>query len=131
MTDSQAASHDTRHRGIDLAAKAAQIPAQWSPRVVAELNDYQCKVVRIEGDFVWHDHPDTDELFLVLEGELRIDFRDGAVTLGPGELYIVPRGVEHKPYAAREVKLLLVEPRGVPNTGSSGGALTAENDVWI
>jgi mannose-6-phosphate isomerase-like protein (cupin superfamily) len=119
------------YRAIDPSAKAAMIPAQWSPRVVAELNDYQCKVVRIEGDFVWHDHPDTDELFLVLDGELRIDFRDGAVVLRPGELFVVPRGVEHKPYAEREVRMLLIEPRGVVNTGSAGGDRTAANDLWI
>ena len=116
---------------IDLNAKAASIAEQWSPRVVAELNDYQFKVVRIEGDFVWHDHPETDEAFLVLEGELRIDFRDGAVTVRPGELFVVPKGVEHKPYAANEVKLLLVEPRGTLNTGHVGGERTARNDVWI
>ena len=119
------------HCPIDLVAKASAIDAQWSPRVVAELNDYQCKVVRIEGDFVWHDHPETDELFLVLDGELRIDFRDGAVTLRAGDLCVVPKGVEHKPYAAREVKLLLIEPRGVLNTGHVGGERTARNDVWI
>lgn len=118
-------------RGVDLLAKAGMIDAQWSPRVVAELNDYQFKVVRLEGDFVWHDHPDTDEAFLVLEGELRIDFRNGSVTLHPGELYVVPKGMEHKPYAAREAKVLLLEPRGVPNTGSAGGERTAANDVWI
>lgn len=119
------------YQSVPLADKAAAIPAQWSPRVVAELNDYQCKVVRIEGDFVWHSHPETDELFLVLDGELRIDFRDGAVTIRPGELYVVPRGVEHKPFAAREVRMLLVEPRGTVNTGDAGGARTAENDLWI
>jgi mannose-6-phosphate isomerase-like protein (cupin superfamily) len=122
----------TRTRtSIDLRGKASSIPEQWAQRVVAELNDYQFKVVRIEGDFVWHDHPDTDEAFLVLEGELRIDFRDGAVTVRPGELFVVPKGVEHKPYAAAEVKLLLVEPRGVVNTGSAGGERTTPNDIWI
>lgn len=116
---------------IDLRGKAASISEQWLPRVVAELNDYQFKVVRIEGDFVWHDHPETDEAFLVLEGELRIDFRDGSVVVRSDELYVVPKGVEHKPYAAAEVKLLLVEPRGVTNTGSAAGERTAPNDVWI
>ncbi|HZN98176.1 MAG TPA: cupin domain-containing protein [Gemmatimonadales bacterium] len=116
---------------INLDEKLQMIGEQWSPRVVAELNDYQFKLVRIEGDFVWHDHPETDEAFLVLDGELRIDFRDGAVTLGPGELFVVPRGVEHKPFAEKEVKLLLIEPRGVLNTGHAGGERTAANDVWI
>ena len=116
---------------IDLRAKSALIGELWSPRVVAELNDYQFKVVRIQGDFVWHDHPETDEAFLVLEGELRIDFRDGAVTIRPGELFVVPKGVEHKPYAAGEVKMMLVEPRGTLNTGHVGGERTAQNDIWI
>ena len=119
------------YQGIDLLEKAGMIGEQWSPRVVAELNDYQLKVVRIAGDFVWHDHPETDEAFLVLEGELRIDFRDGSVELGPGQLYVVPKGVEHKPYAASEVKLLLIEPRGILNTGHVGGERTAVNDLWI
>lgn len=119
------------YQAINLKQKAALIPGQWLPRVVAELNDYQFKVARIEGDFIWHDHAETDEAFIVVEGELRIDFRDGAVTLGPGELFVVPKGAEHKPYAAKEVTLLLIEPRGVTNTGSSGGERTAENDVWI
>lgn len=116
---------------INLQHKLSLLDEQWSPRVVAEMNDYQFKVVRLEGDFVWHDHSDTDEAFLVLDGELRIDFRDGSVTLGPGELYVVPRGVEHKPYAEGEVRLMLIEPRGVPNTGNAGGDRTADNDLWI
>jgi mannose-6-phosphate isomerase-like protein (cupin superfamily) len=116
---------------IDLRKKARQIPEPWSPRVVAELNDYQFKVVRIEGDFVWHAHTETDEAFLVLEGELRIDLRDRSVTLHPGELFVVPKGLEHKPFALGEVTLLLVEPRGVTNTGTAGGERTAQNDLWI
>ncbi len=116
---------------IRLNEKLGLFTDQWQPRVVAEMNDYQFKVVRIEGDFVWHDHKDTDETFLVLEGELRIDFRDGAVTLQAGDLYVVPKGVEHKPYAEREVKMMLIEPRGVVNTGEQGGERTAENGVWI
>ena len=86
---------------------------QWQPKVVAEMNDYQFKIVKLQGDFVWHDHKDTDETFLVMEGELRIDFRDGAVRVAAGEMFVVPKGVEHKPYAEKEVKLLLIEPRGV------------------
>ncbi|WEX78203.1 cupin domain-containing protein [Sinorhizobium numidicum] len=116
---------------INFGDKLAQFTDRWQPRVIAELNDYQFKIVRIEGDFVWHDHPETDEAFIVLEGTLRIDFRDGAVTIGPGEMYIVAKGVEHKPYAASEVKMLLIEPRGVLNTGHAGGERTARNDVWI
>jgi mannose-6-phosphate isomerase-like protein (cupin superfamily) len=119
------------YRAINFAEKIGLIREQWTPRVVAELNDYQFKVVRIEGDFVWHDHPETDEAFIVLDGELRIDFRDGSVLLGPGEMFVVPKGVEHKPFAKREVKMLLVEPRGVLNTGNAGGERTALNDIWI
>jgi mannose-6-phosphate isomerase-like protein (cupin superfamily) len=116
---------------INLADKLSKITDHWQPRVVVELNDYQFKLVKIEGDFIWHSHADTDEAFIVVEGELRIDFRDGAVTIGPGEMYVVKKGVEHKPYAAREVKMMLIEPRGVTNTGDAGGERTAPNDVWI
>jgi mannose-6-phosphate isomerase-like protein (cupin superfamily) len=119
------------YKAINFAEKLGLLDEQWSPRVVAELNDYQFKVVRIEGDFIWHDHPETDEAFIVLDGELRIDFRDGSVLLRPGEMFVVPKGVEHKPFAEREVKMLLVEPRGILNTGHAGGERTAQNDVWI
>ncbi|HTV09522.1 MAG TPA: cupin domain-containing protein [Candidatus Aquilonibacter sp.] len=104
---------------------------RWSPRVIAEMNDYQFKLVKLEGDFVWHSHAETDETFFVVEGELRIDFRDGAVMVGPGEMFVVPKGVEHKPFAAREVKMMLVEPKGVVNTGEVCGEMTAENDLWV
>ncbi len=116
---------------VNFASKFAMLQEQWAPRVVAEMNDYQFKIVKLEGDFVWHDHKDTDEAFFVLGGSLRIEFRDGAVELSEGELFVVPKGVEHKPYAEREALVLLIEPRGVPNTGSAGGARTAENDIWI
>ncbi len=119
------------HKPINFAEKLSLFSDQWQPRVIAELNDYQFKIVRIEGDFIWHDHKDTDEAFIVLEGTLRIDFHDGSVTLGPGEMYVVPKGVEHKPYAEREVKMLLIEPRGTLNTGHEGGERAAENDRWI
>ncbi|KKA05128.1 cupin [Pseudomonas ogarae] len=121
----------TRYTPINFAQKYSLFQEQWTPKVVAEMNDYQFKLARLEGDFVWHTHADTDETFIVLEGELRIDFRDGAVTLGPGEMYVVKKGVEHKPSAAQEVKLLLIEPRGVINTGEETNERTAVNDVWI
>ena len=119
------------YRSVNFGQKFGLLREQWQPRVVAELNVYQFKVVRLEGDFVWHSHADTDEAFVVMEGELRIDFRDGAVRIGSGEMFVVPKGIEHKPYAEREVKMLLIEPRGVPNTGDQGGERTTQNDVWI
>jgi mannose-6-phosphate isomerase-like protein (cupin superfamily) len=120
-----------RYEAINLASKFTLFKEQWQPKVVAEMNDYQFKIVRLQGDFIWHDHKNTDEIFIVLEGVLRIDFRDGAVRIGPGEMFVVPKGVEHKPYAEQEVKLLLIEPRGVLNTGEAGGGRTPETDVWI
>ena len=119
------------YQAINFAQKLSLIDEQWQPKVVAEMNDYQFKIVKLQGDFIWHDHKDTDETFIVLEGDLRIDFRDGALHLSTGEMFVVPKGVEHKPFAEREVKLLLIEPRGVLNTGHAGGARTAESDVWI
>ena len=117
---------------ISLGGKFELFSEQWQPKVVAEMNDYQFKIVRIEGDFVWHRHADTDETFIVLEGPFRIDFRDGDVTLRAGEMFVVPKGKEHKPFAESEVKLLLIEPRGVANTGDeSASERTAQNDVWI
>ncbi len=115
----------------NLKEKFGLLTKQWQPRVVAELNDYQFKVARLEGDFIWHDHPETDEAFLVIEGRLRIDFPDGSVDISAGELFVVPRGMRHKPYAESEVKLLLIEPRGVVNTGEEGGERTAHQDLWI
>jgi mannose-6-phosphate isomerase-like protein (cupin superfamily) len=119
------------YTAVNLAHKFALLQQQWQPRVIAEMNDYQFKVVKLQGDFVWHDHQHTDETFVVIDGVLRIDFRDGAVRVGPGEMFVVPKGVEHKPYAEREVLLLLIEPRGVLNTGESGGDRTAQNDLWL
>jgi mannose-6-phosphate isomerase-like protein (cupin superfamily) len=122
---------------IDLIGKIALIDGHWQPRVVAEMNDYQFKVVKVEGEFPWHRHADTDETFIVLEGELRIDFRagpsgDGSIVLQAGQMAVVPKGVEHKPSAQTEVKMLLIEPRGVVNTGDGPmGGRTVENDQWI
>jgi mannose-6-phosphate isomerase-like protein (cupin superfamily) len=116
---------------INLAEKLATFSDRWSPRVIAEMNDYQFKLVKLQGEFVWHDHKDTDEVFLVVDGEMEIGFRDRTVTLRTGELLVVPKGVEHITRAAQECHVLLVEPRGVVNTGDAGGDLTAANDVWI
>jgi mannose-6-phosphate isomerase-like protein (cupin superfamily) len=110
------------HQSINFGQKFGLFQEQWQPKVIAEMNDYQFKIVKLEGDFVWHHHNDTDETFIVIEGTLRIDFRDGAVDVSAGEMFVVPKGVEHKPYAEREVKLLLIEPRGVPNTGDEGAS---------
>ena len=117
------------YEAINFGKKFALFDGQWQPKVVAEMNDYQFKIVKLQGDFIWHDHKDTDETFMVIEGELRIDFRDGTVRVAAGEMFVVPKGVEHKPYAEKEVKLLLIEPRGVLNTGHEGGKRTAQNDV--
>jgi mannose-6-phosphate isomerase-like protein (cupin superfamily) len=119
------------HFPVHLKAKLAQIPDLWAPRVVAQLNDYHIKIARIQGEFVWHSHPETDELFLIVQGELTIQLRDGEVTLREGELFVVPRGVEHRPIAAEECHILLVEPAGTVNTGDTGGGRTAPADVWI
>jgi mannose-6-phosphate isomerase-like protein (cupin superfamily) len=119
------------HQAINFQQKFALFAEPWQPRVIAEMNDYQFKLVRLAGDFVWHAHADTDEVFIVLDGRLRIDFRDGAVELTDGEMFVVPKGVEHKPFADGEVKALLVEPRGVVNTGQTASGLTARNDVWV
>lgn len=116
---------------INFEEKLAKFSDHWSPKIVARMNDYHLKVVKVQGDFVWHSHAGTDEVFLVLKGELRIDFREGPVTLKTGEMMVVPQGVEHKPYAAEECHLLLVEPAGTINTGDAGGALTAEDEVWV
>lgn len=114
------------HDKVDLAAALASFSDTWSPRIVARYNDNKVVVAHAEGEFVWHSHPDTDDLFLVLAGELTIELRDRPdVTLGPGELYVVPRGVEHRPAASEGAQILIVEPEGTVNTGDAGGALTA------
>jgi mannose-6-phosphate isomerase-like protein (cupin superfamily) len=116
---------------INLRDKLDRIAGHWQPRVVAELNDYQFKLAKIQGEFVWHAHADTDEVFFVVDGEMTLEFRDGKVDLKAGDMYVVPRGVEHKPVAARECAIMLVEPRGTVNTGSAGGERTAPNDLWV
>jgi mannose-6-phosphate isomerase-like protein (cupin superfamily) len=115
---------------VNLAARAALLTDAWSPRIVAQLNDYHLKVARLEGAFVWHSHPETDEAFLVLDGALRIELRDGALALAPGDLAVIPRGVEHRPVADGVCHVLLIEPAGTVNTGDAGGARTVD-PAWI
>jgi mannose-6-phosphate isomerase-like protein (cupin superfamily) len=119
------------YKPINLAEKFGKFTEQWSPRVVAEMNDYQFKLSKLQGEFIWHSHPETDEVFLVVHGSMTIEFRDGRVDLKAGEMFVVPRGVEHKPVAASECQLMIIEPRGVANTGDAGGERTAKNDVWV
>src|SRR5256712_9232853 len=112
---------------INLADKLAKFSEQWSPKIVAQMNDYHFKLVKIQGEFIWHRHAETDEVFIVLDGDMTIQLRDGSVHLKAGEMFVVPRGVEHKPSAVTECKIMLVEPCDVINTGDAGGAYTAPN----
>lgn len=115
---------DRPHRAVNLAEKLSQFSEHWSPRTVAEFNGHDVMVVKVKGEFVWHHHDDTDDFFLVLKGRLTIRLRHGDVELGPGELFVVPVGVEHQPFAAEEAELLLIEPSGTPNTGDEATAAT-------
>jgi len=116
---------------IKLREKLSKFSEHWSPKIIAQMNDYHFKLVKFSGDFVWHRHDETDEVFMVLEGEMSIQFRDGKARLRAGELFVVPKGVEHKPFAESECHVLLVEPSGTINTGSAGGERTAADNVWI
>ena len=113
---------------VNLADKLAAVSGYFSPKIVGQLNDLKLEVVKARGEFVWHTHPDTDDFFLVLDGRLTIQLRDRDVELGPGELFVVPRGVEHCPRADEEAHVLLIEPLGTPNTGDAGGPLTAAEE---
>jgi len=115
---------------VNLSAKLALIDEHWKPKIVARMNDNDIILVKVQGEFVWHKHDDTDDFFLVVKGHLTIQLRDRNVELAEGELFVVPRGVEHCPLADEEAHVLLIEPRGTPNTGDAGGPLTTEKD-WI
>jgi len=121
---------DTHNQAINFKQKFELFTSQWSPKIIAQMNEYHFKLVKVEGDFIWHEHKNTDEVFIVLEGQLRIDFRDGSVLLNEGEMVVVQKGVEHKPFAAKECKILLVEPAGTVNTGDAGGNKTSQAE-WI
>ena len=116
---------------INFKEKLSRFSEHWSPKIIAQMNDYHFKLVKFKGDFVWHRHDDTDEVFINLDGEMSIEFRDGKIDLKAGEMFVVPKGVEHKPIAENECKIMLVEPAGTVNTGNAGGEMTAENDIWI
>jgi mannose-6-phosphate isomerase-like protein (cupin superfamily) len=111
---------------VNLGEKLALVDEHWQPKIVAQINAYDVRIVKVKGEFVWHKHDDTDDFFLVLEGHLTIQLRDRDVELDEGELYVVPRGVEHCPRAEEEASVLLIEPSGTVNTGDAGGPLTAE-----
>ena len=116
---------------INIKSKLKTFSDLWSPKVIAEMNDYQLKLVKIKDDFIWHSHEDTDEVFIVLEGSMHIEFNDETVKLSKGELLVVPKGTKHRPFAHEEATIMLVEPRGVINTGDTNSDLTAKNDQWI
>ena len=116
---------------INLQSKYKKFNDLWSPKVIAEMNDYQFKLAKIKDDFIWHQHSDTDEVFIVIEGTINIEFEDETVQLDAGEMIVVPKGKKHRPYAKEEAKIMLVEPKGVTNTGDIQSDLTALNDQWI
>ncbi|MCP4024486.1 MAG: cupin domain-containing protein [Desulfobacteraceae bacterium] len=120
-----------KYTPINFGEKLKTFSERWSPKIIAQLNDYQFKLVKIKGEFTWHSHEDTDEVFICLQGKMAIEFRQGVVQMKEGELFVVPKGKEHRPVAKEECSMLLVEPEGVVNTGDNPGELTADDDVWI
>jgi len=116
---------------INFKEKFSKFTEHWSPKVIAEMNDYQFKLVKIKDDFIWHQHSNTDEVFIVLEGNMSIEFEDKTVELSEGEMLVVNKGDKHKPFANKECMIMLVEPKGVVNTGDTTSSLTASNDLWI
>jgi mannose-6-phosphate isomerase-like protein (cupin superfamily) len=126
--------HGERRRmksAINLSEKFSKFSEHWSPKIIAQMNDYHFKLVKFQGEFVWHDHKDTDEVFIVLDGEMTIHFRDGDASVKKGEMFVIPKGVEHKTCAKSECQAMLVEAAGTVNTGAAGGAKTAPADAWI
>lgn len=120
-----------KYTPINLKEKLEKFSEHFSPKIIAQMNNYHLKLSKFQGEFVWHRHINTDETFIVLDGEMRIDFRDDSIELKAGELFVVPKGVEHKPFAENECHLMLIEPAGTINTGDADGALTKENEEWI
>lgn len=120
-----------KYSAINFEEKLSKFSEHFSPKIIAQMNDYHFKVGKFQCHFIWHEHSDTDETFIVLDGDMRIEFRDGKVELKTGEMFVVPKGVEHRPFAEKECRILLVEPAGTVNTGDAGGDLTVKKDVWI
>lgn len=118
-------------RVVNVSQKFALVDALWSPRVIAALNDYEVKVARVMGEFVWHSHRDTDELFIVIEGALSIELRDRTIHVGAGELVVIPAGTDHRPFASEECRILLIEPRDVVNVGDAESPLRAPTGQWV
>jgi len=119
------------YQPINFQEKLAKFSEQWSPKIIAQMNDYHFKIAKLQGEFIWHDHPETDEVFILLKGQLEIQFRAGNVVLQEGEMFVVPKGLEHKPVAKEECHIMLVELAGTVNTGDVVNEKTAANDVWI
>ncbi len=119
------------HQTINFQDKFKKFNEHWSPKIIAQMNDYHFKIAKIEGEFVWHSHPETDEVFIVIQGEMQIAFRDWKAALKEGEMLVVPKGVEHKPIAEQECHILMVEPAGTVNTGDAGGDLTVDDVEWV
>ena len=116
---------------INFKSKFDKFNDLWSPKVIAEMNDYQFKLAKIKDDFIWHEHNDTDEAFIVISGVIWIEFKDETIQINAGEMIVVPKGTKHRPYATEEAQIMLVEPKGVVNTGDIESDLTALNDQWI
>lgn len=120
-----------KHNPVNFEDKFNRFTDHFSPRIIAQMNDYHFKLVKFRGEFIWHSHANTDEVFIVIEGSMSIDFRDGRASLKTGEMIVVPKGVEHKPFAENECRIMLVEPAGTINTGEKTSDLTSEDNVWI
>ena len=121
----------TKSKKINIKQKFSKFSEYWSPKVLAEMNDYEFKIVRIKGEFIWHNHTETDEVFIVIEGSMKILLKGKTIKLSKGDLYVVPKGTDHKPVAEKECKLMLVELKGTKNTGSETHKLTSEDNQWI
>ena len=119
------------YTSVNLRDKLGKFSDHWAPKIVSQFNGYHIKLAKVKGEFTWHDHPETDEFFLVLDGSLDIQFRDGKVKLNAGEMFVVPKSVEHKPHAEKECHILLIEPAGTINTGNTVNTLTAQDNIWI